>query len=158
MVVLPAAQEVSAARFPRSARLLTPAAYAAVFEQRRARRGRFFHLHIGQVLEADSGISCQQGARLGIAVPKKLLKTAVHRNLVKRLARESFRQLAPALDQRDYVLRLSIKLDPAKLPLDRKALTDDIRSLFSGRSATKPVDQSRTVTATATDIAGQNRC
>lgn len=148
----------TSATFPRSARLLTPSSFSAVFEKRSARRGRFFHLHVGPGKTAELNIGdaalsesvAGGGAshraltdsvvcRLGIAVPKKLLKTAVHRNVVKRIAREVFRRIRPQLDQRDYVLRLSVKIDPKRQPLDRKALADDMRSLFFGRRSGNPV-------------------
>lgn len=128
-----------AATFPRSARLLTPTAYSAVFEQRRARKGRWFHLHLGPrstppATDPTSGepFPASPGlARIGIAVPKKLLKTAVHRNLIKRIARDVFRRTRAGLEARDYVLRLSNKIDPRRQPIDRRAIALDIRSLFS---------------------------
>jgi ribonuclease P protein component len=137
------------ATFPRRARLLTPSAYTAVFEKRNARRGRFFHLHLGgstTAPEQDLSIAEPgqlQIARLGIAVPKKLLKTAAHRNLVKRLAREVFRQQRNQLENQDYVLRLAVKLDPKRQVLDRQALAEDIGRLFAARTGrAKPsIDQ-----------------
>lgn len=124
------------ATFPRSARLLTPGDFSAVFEQRNARRGRFFHLHLGAAVPAASATgeaALPACPRIGIAVPKKLLRTAVHRNVVKRIAREVFRQARGQLDGRDYVLRLAVKLDPKRQPLDRQALARDIGTLLSGR-------------------------
>lgn len=47
------------------------------------------------------------GARLGLIVPKRLVKRAVLRNLLKRLAREAFRQSQASLPPLDFVLRLS---------------------------------------------------
>lgn len=128
----------TAATFPRSVRLLTPGAFTAVFEKRSVRRGRFFYLHAGAGKAAESIVEAAGEsaappplARLGIAVPKKLLKTAVHRNVVKRIAREVFRQTRLRLDGRDYVLRLAVKIDLKRQPLDRKALAQDIRSLLA---------------------------
>lgn len=140
----------TAATFPRSVRLLTPGAFTAVFEKRSVRRGRFFHLHAGAG-QADESIAAAAGelaaplplARLGIAVPKKLLKTAVHRNVVKRIAREVFRQTRFALDGRDYVLRLAVKIDLKRQPLDRKALAQDIRSLLASRQPRQSPDRGR---------------
>lgn len=126
------------ATFPRRVRLLTPTAFTAVFEKRSVRRGRFFHLHAGadKTIEATGDLPASPPlARLGIAVPKKLLKTAVHRNVVKRIAREVFRQTRLLLDQRDYVLRLAVKIDPKRQLLDRKALAQDIRALLASRQA-----------------------
>jgi ribonuclease P protein component len=123
---------------------LTPTAFTAVFEKRSVRRGRFFHLHAGNGnrIDATGDLATSQSlARLGIAVPKKLLKKAVHRNLVKRIAREVFRQTRRLLDQRDYVLRLAVKIDPKRLPLDRKALAQDIRVLLTARHTRQATDR-----------------
>lgn len=131
---LPALNEPPRLGFPPESRLLKPADFTAVFEQRRARRGKYFHLHYGHARLGEYKDSVAAGARLGIAVPKKLLKTAVHRNLVKRLARETFRQLQGFLDRRDFVLRLSSKLDAKTVRIDRDAIRGDIRKLFTERS------------------------
>jgi len=63
---------------------------------------------------------------LGIVVPKRLLKAAVRRNLVKRICREKFRQLRIALPVRDLVIRLAAKPQS----LDRRALAAEIHSLL----------------------------
>lgn len=65
-------------------------------------------------------------ARLGIVVPKRLVKAAVRRNLIKRLGREQFRLLLPQLPSRDLILRLAVK--PGAV--DRKALAEEIRRLL----------------------------
>lgn len=46
------------------------------------------------------------GARLGLVFPKRLARRAVLRNLLKRLARESFRAVSGGLPAVDAVLRL----------------------------------------------------
>lgn len=43
-------------------------------------------------------------ARLGMAVPKRLIKTAVGRNRIKRIIRESFRQNQKALTGFDVIV------------------------------------------------------
>lgn len=65
-------------------------------------------------------------ARLGVVVPKRLVKAAVLRNLIKRLGREQFRLLRPQLPARDLVLRLNSKLQP----FDRKAVAAEIAKLL----------------------------
>jgi ribonuclease P protein component len=65
-------------------------------------------------------------ARLGVVVPKRLIKAAVRRNLIKRLGREQFRLLLKQLPVRDLVLRLAVK--PGKL--NRKELAEEIRKLL----------------------------
>jgi len=59
-------------------------------------------------------------------VPKRLIKAAVRRNLIKRLGREQFRMLLSQLPSRDLVLRLAVK--PGEL--NRKQLADEIRKLL----------------------------
>lgn len=54
----------------------------------------------------------QDQARLGLVIPKRLAKQAVLRNLIKRLARESFRHLANALPGVDIVVRLTAPAGP----------------------------------------------
>lgn len=65
-------------------------------------------------------------ARLGLVVGKKLLRQAVRRNVVKRLAREQFRLLHARLNGYDILLRLISK--PGRI--DRVAMTDEIRQLL----------------------------
>lgn len=65
-------------------------------------------------------------ARLGLVVGKKLLRQAVHRNLVKRLAREQFRRQHERLAGYDILLRLVAK--PGRI--DRAALAAEISQLL----------------------------
>jgi ribonuclease P protein component len=60
-------------------------------------------------------------ARLGLIIPKRLARRAVLRNVLKRLARESFRQVLADLPAMDVVLRL------AKTPLPPGS--SDLRTL-----------------------------
>lgn len=114
--------------FPRAARLLVPTEFRRVFERRLASRGEYFMLHQRPAEAADPVPPTR--ARLGIVIPKKLLKTAVHRNLIKRLARECFRGMATRLPPADLVVRLARKIDPAAGPLDRRAIAADLRTLL----------------------------
>lgn len=68
----------------------------------------------------------QGEARLGLVVGKKQLKKAVHRNLVKRLAREAFRQRRGQLMGYDLIFRLAVR--PQKL--DRRLMADDLVALM----------------------------
>lgn len=52
----------------------------------------------------------QASARLGLVVGKKQLKRAVDRNLLKRVAREVFRQTRENLPKLNLILRLGTKL------------------------------------------------
>jgi ribonuclease P protein component len=75
------------------------------------------------------------GARLGLIIPKRLAKRAVLRNLLKRLARESFRHALPGLPRADMVLRLvKAPLMSTAGPdgLTRKLWRRDFDALFAG--------------------------
>lgn len=72
------------ATFPRAARLLTPRDFARL--RNASRRVGTRHL-IAEVAVRDAG-----GARLGLAVSRRVSKSAVHRNRIKRIARDSFRR------------------------------------------------------------------
>lgn len=125
-------------------KLLTSAQYAEVMASRRTLRGEFFVLHYRLIqprqLEVpdcvcqDASIPAEQSgcasSRLGLIVAKRLAKRAVQRNLLKRLAREAFRQLRGSLPVADMVLRLA--KPPGKL-LDtpaRQAWRQDIDGLL----------------------------
>ena len=84
----------AASRFPRSARLLSRAAYQAVFADGRRLSDPYFLLLAAPRTDGD-------GARLGMAIARRHARTAVERNRIKRLVRESFRarcEVLPALD------------------------------------------------------------
>lgn len=72
------------------------------------------------------------GARLGVIVAKRLIKTAVGRNLVKRVARESFRLQRPSLPSCDIILRLSAS--PPR-PLNRQALRVELQDVLTRLTA-----------------------
>lgn len=112
--------------FPRCYRLTKTDEYSSVFGFRRAVKSTHFLLHY-RPRAAEAGAPTQGlTARLGVVVPKRLVKAAVRRNLIKRLGREQFRLLLSQLPQRDLVLRLAVK--PGVL--DRKALAEEIRALL----------------------------
>lgn len=83
-------------RFPRRVRLVDAAAYKAVFEGARRRSS--------SALTLLARINTLGHARLGIVVGKKQEKSAVGRNRVKRLIRESFRHHQELLSGLDLVV------------------------------------------------------
>ncbi|MEF8700345.1 MAG: ribonuclease P protein component [Candidatus Accumulibacter sp. UW26] len=113
---------VSTAAFPRHYRLARTDEYSSVFAFRRALKSPHFLLHY-----RPRGADEVPGARLGLVVAKRFLRRSVDRNLVRRLAREQFRLLRWRLRSSDYVLRLAAR----PLPLDRRALAEEIRGLLS---------------------------
>jgi ribonuclease P protein component len=82
--------------FPPQLRLRTPAAYKNVFAQPVKSSDNYFTLlAVRNQLEHP---------RLGLAIAKKVIKRAVDRNSLKRLARESFRLQQHTLTALDIVV------------------------------------------------------
>jgi ribonuclease P protein component len=106
--------------FPRSCRLTKTDEFSSVFGFKRALRGSLFLLHYLPRNDASTE------ARLGVVVAKKLVKRAVGRNLIKRIAREQFRQKRGQLPACDLILRLASK--PARL--DRQQFAAEIVGLL----------------------------
>lgn len=65
--------------------------------------------------------------RFGVVVGKKQVKSAVRRNLIKRLARENFRLRRNSLAGYDLVLRLLIRPES----MDRQLFVEDIVTLLN---------------------------
>jgi ribonuclease P protein component len=82
--------------FNRELRLLTPEHYKNVFQQANSAGSPHF-----TIIARKNSLS---HPRLGLAVPKKQIKTAVGRNRFKRLARESFRLKQHQLPHNDFVI------------------------------------------------------
>jgi ribonuclease P protein component len=82
--------------FYRELRLLTPEHYQHVFQQAHSAGSPHF-----TIIARKNTLS---HPRLGLAVPKKQIKTAVGRNRFKRLARESFRLKQHELPNKDFVV------------------------------------------------------
>lgn len=85
-------------RFRKLHRLHKTDEFSSVFAFRRALRGRFYMVHY-----RPNELS---GPRLGVVAAKKLAKRAKSRNLVKRIARETFRRHRAELGAFDLVVRL----------------------------------------------------
>lgn len=114
------------AGLPRVARLRRAADFAAL----RAPAGR---LHSAcfriRYRGNDSG-----GARLGLAVSKRVSKRAVDRNRIKRAIRESFRRARPHLPAVD----LLVIANPAALDAPSTALIAELDRLWSRLRPLKP--------------------
>ena len=83
-------------KFNRELRLLTSDDYSRVFKQAHKAGSPYF-----TIIARDNDLSYP---RLGLAVPKKQIKTAANRNRFKRLARESFRINQNNLNKKDFVV------------------------------------------------------
>jgi ribonuclease P protein component len=112
---------VQSAAFPKRYRLTKTDEFSSVFGFRKALKSPHFLLHYR--LRAAEEVA---GARLGLVVAKRFLKRSVDRNLIRRLAREHFRIVRSQLPSRDLILRLASK----PVPLDRRALAEEIRGLL----------------------------
>lgn len=84
-------------KFPRHVRLLKNHEFQAVFQKTRCRSSD----NKLTVLATHNGLD---HARLGLAIGKRAIKTAVGRNRLKRLVRESFRQHQQQLSGLDIVV------------------------------------------------------
>ncbi len=93
--------------------------FSSVFAFRRTLRGKHFDL-----MHRPNSIA---SARIGVVIAKKFVSSAVNRNLIRRIVRESFRLSRSKLPQRDIVVRIFARLD---MP-DRRALRGEIDELFA---------------------------
>ncbi|MCE7032352.1 ribonuclease P protein component [Lysobacter sp. GX 14042] len=88
---------MTAARFPRLARVRAKAEYDRVFKHGRRTASPVLVLH---VYREDAS----PGPRMGLAVSRKVDPRAVGRNRIKRVLRETFRHYRDRLPAGDYVL------------------------------------------------------
>ncbi|WP_415834491.1 ribonuclease P protein component [Kerstersia similis] len=88
----------SSASFPPSARLHSPEEFAPALKGRRVARGA--------LLVLTSVDNAAGHSRLGLVIPKRHAARAVTRNTIKRVVRDTFRQLRLQLPPRDFVMRL----------------------------------------------------
>jgi ribonuclease P protein component len=65
-------------------------------------------------------------ARLGIIIGKRWVKAAVHRNLLRRIIRESFRHQKEDLKGLDIILLICSECTPLREPFSKKTVRDDI--------------------------------
>ena len=104
--------------YPRAARLSGAASFARVFRKGRRTGDRFFTV----IFRPGNGEA--ERARLGFAIARKRVPTAVARNRLKRVVRESFRhsfQELPVADMVVMATELAARTDSAVLnsSLDR---------------------------------------
>ncbi len=102
---------------PQSMRITKAREYARIFKQGVHSHGKFW-----QIISIPSE---NKNSSLGLAISKKIHKRAVDRNLLKRLARETFRLNQDNLKSVDLVV---MKKNYTKA--DNRILTADLQSLF----------------------------
>ena len=112
--------------FPRAARLLTKAAFDEVFRAGQSAGSNFLRVLVTPAQGND--------ARLGITVPKRVVKFAHDRNRIKRLLRESFRLARAQLP----AIHLVILARGAIVCADNEALRRDIGKILARAAALKP--------------------
>ena len=87
---------MAGARFPRAARILKPQDFTRL--RRTARRVGCRHFN------AEAAPGTGEGARMGLAVSRRVSTSAVRRNRIKRIARDSFRKARASLPCVDILL------------------------------------------------------
>jgi len=107
-------------RLRQSQRLRQRAEFDCVLASGAVLRGSWFHAHYRP---RDGGV-----ARLGLIISKKLAPKAVQRNLLKRLAREAFRQAGERLADHDVVLRLARRPGESKVKEERQRQRAAVRA------------------------------
>ena len=108
-----------AARFTKAQRLLTPAAFREVFD---APERKLHQSHLMAFVRANT----QDKPRVGMAITKRKVPTAVARNLIKRQIREQFRLKCLNIENKDivFIVKKSIK------DIDKKELKNQINNIF----------------------------
>ncbi len=104
--------------FSKNSRLLTGSDYKKVFNSSR----RFSDAYFLVLASSNQGAN----ARLGMAISKKKLQSAVQRNRLKRIIRESFRHHKTSLAGKDVVVLANNSVHKAK----NQALTSSLESIW----------------------------
>jgi len=119
--------------FPRTARLLAAADFAAVFASPVRQQSAWFRVQA--LRRADDN------ARIGLAVSRKVSTRAVARNRLRRLARELFRLQRASLAGWDLV----VMAKPAAVAAEVAALRADLARLYARIAALNPTGTAGTM-------------
>ncbi|MFZ2844952.1 ribonuclease P protein component [Psychrobacter sp.] len=105
--------------FTKEQRLLTPAAFREVFD---APERKLHQSHLMAFVSTNTHAQ----PRVGMAITKRKVPTAVARNLIKRQIREQFRVKAIDLENKDivFIIKKSIK------GIDKKELKNEINAIL----------------------------
>lgn len=112
-------QSTPSARFTKDQRLLTPAAFREVFD---APERKLHQSHLMAFVRANT----HDQPRVGMAITKRKVPTAVSRNLIKRQIREQFRVQAKNLQDKDIVFIVKRSIND----IDKKELKNQINNIF----------------------------
>jgi ribonuclease P protein component len=117
--------------------LRASAEFKAVFGEGKRISGSYFRLHVRlwTGIEGEALAPERSPARLGLAVSKRVDKTAVGRNRLRRQAKESFRWLRQSLPPGDYVVLAT----PAAARTENAVLRAELLSLFTRARTLKPM-------------------
>ncbi len=113
-------------RFRRRSRLLDSSAYSRVFKKAERSRDKMF-----TILYKENG---ESEARLGLAISKKHCRSAVGRNRLKRVVRESFRHSHAVLKGLDVV----VLNQPAAMRAINKVLFDSLHKHWQRCHSAQP--------------------
>lgn len=107
------------ARFTKEQRLLTPAAFREVFD---APERKLHQSHLMAFVRTNT----HEQPRVGMAITKRKVPTAVARNLIKRQIREQFRIKASSLENKDivFIVKNSVK------GLSNKEIKMEVMNIF----------------------------
>lgn len=105
--------------FTKEQRLLTPAAFREVFD---APDRKLHQSHLMAFVRNNT----HDQPRIGMAITKRKVPTAVARNLIKRQIRENFRVQAFKLENKDIVFIVKKSIEG----LNNKELKNQINSIF----------------------------
>ena len=110
---------ITDARFTKEQRLLTPAAFREVFD---APERKLHQSHLMAFVRTNT----HEQPRVGMAITKRKVPTAVSRNLIKRQIREQFRVKASILENKDiiFIIKNSIK------GISKVELKNEINNIF----------------------------
>lgn len=110
---------IPTACFTKEQRLLTPAAFREVFD---APERKLHQSHLMAFVRSNT----HNQPRVGMAITKRKVPTAVTRNLIKRKIREQFRRQASKLENKDivFIVKRSVK------DIDKKELNNEINNIF----------------------------
>lgn len=93
--------------------------FSSVFAFRKTLRGKNFDMLYRPGLSGS--------ARLGVVIGKKFVRSAVNRNMVRRIVRESFRLSRAQLPPNDIVVRVSARIAAP----EKGRVREEIDELFS---------------------------